>query len=78
MPEDFKKDFYNLVDLTMEFRRRFAKTENFDDIRCWSVAAQIAQAQQLSIISSRLAGIEKALNRVCDARPAVSDADSKA
>lgn len=63
MPED-RRDFYNLVDLTREFRHRFTKTADFEDVRCWSVAAQLAQAQQLSVISRHLADIAAQLELI--------------
>lgn len=61
---DNKKDFYNLAELTCEFRRRFSRTFDFEDVRCWSVAAQLAQAQQLSVISGHLKAIAAQLEAI--------------
>ena len=62
MPEN-KKDFFNIAEVSSEFRATFGATGTGRDH--FMISAMLAQAQQLSIISKHLADISESLAVIC-------------
>lgn len=66
---DAGKTYFHIVGMTEQFRQKFQEGPgrglmSEPDYRYWQLAIQLAQAQQLSIISARLEEYVKAVNEI--------------
>ena len=58
-----RKVFYNIAELTEEFRKAIPKIENAATALLWQTRAQFAVAQQLAVISGHLEDLISAIHR---------------